>query len=119
MQFCLLSCDCEEIVMTCETLPWMRNVSGTLHGGLSAAILDQAMSFVAHSLKPGEGTAPAVQLSVNYHRPLQPGESVLVKVRVVSITRSLMHLTAEAFQASNQEKICLSGSGMYFFKPKL
>lgn len=108
-----------DLVMICETMPWMRNFAGTLHGGLCATILDQAMGLVSYCLKDGEGTAPAVQLGVDYHRPLHPGEQVIVKVHVVSVTRSLMNLTAEAFQASCPEKICLSGSGIYFFKPKV
>ena len=119
MNFQFVSCDYEQdnVVMTCETMPWMRNSAGTLHGGLCATILDQAMGFVSYCLKPGEGTAPAVQLSVNYHRPLHPGEQVIVKVHAASVTRSLMNLTAEAYQASRPEKICLSGSGIYFYKP--
>ncbi len=104
------------ITMTCETAPWMCNFAGTLHGGMCAAIVDQAMGFVSYCLKPGEGAAPTVQLSVNYHRPLIPGEPVLVKVHVVSVTRSLMSLTAEAAVLSSPEKICLSASGIYFFK---
>lgn len=31
--------------MRCQTQPWMRNAYGTLHGGLGAAILDQAMGL--------------------------------------------------------------------------
>ena len=96
----------------------MRNSAGTLHGGLCATILDQAMGFVAHCLKPGEGAAPTVQLAVDYHRPLHPGENVIVKVHVVSVTRSLMNLTVEAVQESNPDKICLSGSGIFFYRPK-
>ena len=120
LQFQLTDFDPEtnDITMTCRTMPWMRNFAGTLHGGLCAAVLDQAMGFVSHCLKPGEGTAPTVQLSVSYHRPLRPGEAVIVKVHVVSVTRSLANLTAEAFQASAPEKICLSGSGIYFIKEK-
>lgn len=106
-----------DIVMTCRTMPWMRNPAGTLHGGLCATILDQAMGFVSYCLKAGEGTAPTVHLSVDYHRPLQPGERVIVKVHVINVTRSHMNLSAEAFQASCPEKICLSASGIYFFKP--
>ena len=108
----------DDIVMTCQTMPWMRNFAGTLHGGLCATVLDQAMGFVSYCLMDGEGTAPTVQLSVDYHRPLLPGEQVIVKVHVVSVTRSLAKLTAEAFQASCPEKICLSGTGIYFFKQK-
>ena len=116
MNFRLESCANGDIVFTCQTMPWMRNPAGTLHGGLCATILDQAMGFVAYCLKAGEGTAPTVHLSVDYHRPLHPGEGVEVTVRVVSVTRSLIKLTAEACQESHPEKICLSGSGVYFFK---
>ena len=118
MNFQVVAYDHDDIVMTCQTMPWMRNYTGTLHGGLCATILDQAMGFLSYCLMDGEGTAPAVQLSVDYHRPLHPGEQVIVKVHVVSVTRSLAKLTAEAFQASCPEKICLSGSGIYFFKQK-
>lgn len=105
-----------EVVMTCQTMPWMRNPAGTLHGGLCATILDQAMGFVSYCLKTGEGPAPTVHLEVDYHRPLRPGEQVVVKVRLVSSTRRLMKLTAEASQASGPERICLSGSGIYFLE---
>ena len=116
MNFRFESCANGDIVLTCQTMPWMRNPAGTLHGGLCATILDQAMGFVSYCLKAGEGTAPAVHLSVDYHRPLRPGERVKVTVRVVSVTRNLMNLTAEACQESHPEKTCLSGSGVYFFK---
>ena len=108
----------DDIVMTCQTMPWMRNFAGTLHGGLCATVLDQAMGFVSYCLMDGEGTAPAIKLSVDYHRPLHPGEQVIVKVHVISVTRSLAKLNAEAFQASCPKKICLSGSGIYFFNQK-
>ena len=117
LRFQFVSCDLDDVVMTCETMPWMRNSAGTLHGGLCATILDQAMGYVVCCIKPGEGTAPTVQLSVNYHRPLHPGEPVIVKVHVVSVTRSMMTLSAEACQSSCPEKVCLSGSGIYFYKP--
>ena len=110
--------DRNEIVFLCETKPWMRNSAGTLHGGLCATILDQAMGYVAYCLKPGEGTAPAVQLKVDYHRPIHPGEQVLVGVSVLSQTKSLVHLIAQAHPLSNPEKLSFSGSGIYFYKPE-
>ena len=118
LRFQLVSCERGDITMTCQTMPWMRNPAGTLHGGLCATILDQAMGFVSYCLKAGEGTAPAIHLAVDYHRPLCPGEQVYVRVHVVNVSRNLMNLTAEAYQASCPEKICLSGSGVYFFKPR-
>lgn len=100
----------------CSTEPWMRNAAGTLHGGMCATVLDQAMGFVAYCVKPGPGLAPTIQMQVNYHRPLIPGQEVSVSVRVVSKTRHLMSLTAEAAQASAPEKLCLSASGTYYYR---
>lgn len=119
LRFEVVGEDKGDIVMTCGTMPWMRNSAGTLHGGLCATILDQAMGFVSCCLKEGNDIAPTVQMSISYHRPLHPGEQVIVKIHVVSVTHSLMNLTAEASQASCPEKICLSGSGMYFVRQKM
>lgn len=119
LRFEVVGEDKGDIVMTCGTMPWMRNSAGTLHGGLCATILDQAMGFVSCCLKEGNDIAPTVQMSISYHRPLHPGEQVIVKVHVVSVTHSLMNLAAEASQATCPEKICLSGSGMYFVRQKM
>ena len=104
-------------LFSCQTVDWMRNGPGTLHGGMCATVIDQALGFVAYCAKPGQGTAPTVSMQVSYHRPLIPGEAVLVAVRVLSVTKSLMHFTAEAMLASQPEKLCLSGSATYFYKP--
>ena len=119
MQFQLVDCDPDrgEYSLSCKTFDWMRNVSGTLHGGMCATIVDQAMGFIAYCVKPGEGTAPTVQMQVTYHRPLIPGEDVLVKVRVISVTKSLMHLTAEASLSNSTDRVCLTSTATYFYKP--
>ena len=119
MDFQLVSCDAQagEYTLSCRTQSWMRNVAGTLHGGMCAAIVDQAMGFIAYCVKPGEGTAPTAELQVSYHRPLLPGGEVLVKVKVLTVGKSLMHLTAQAFMANQPEKLCISSTGIYVYKP--
>lgn len=118
MRYELVECDGEgkEFLLRCETKDWMRNGPGTLHGGMCATVVDQAMGFIAWCIKPGEGIAPTVQLQVNYHRPLIPGQAVLIRVRVVSTTRSLMFLSAEAYPAAAPEKVSLTASATYFYK---
>ena len=116
----LVGCDVPrgEVLLRCKTGLWMRNLAGTLHGGMCATLVDQAMGCVAYCAKCGEGTAPTVQLQVTYHRPLIPGEDVLIRIRVVSRTRSLIHLSSEAMEASSPERLCLSSTASYFYKPK-
>lgn len=119
MAYEMLDCseDGKRLWMRCQTFEWMRNGPGTLHGGMCATVVDQAMGFVAYCIKPGEGSAPTVQMQVEYHRPLVPGEDVLVCVHVISATKNLMHLRAEAFSASDPAKVCLTSSATYFYKP--
>lgn len=119
MNYELLECDEATglYVMKCRTFDWMRNIPGTLHGGMCATVVDQAMGFIAFCLKQECGTAPTVQMNVDYHRPLIPGEDVIVRVKVLTVTKSLMRLTAEAVLASCPEKICLTSSATYFNKP--
>lgn len=105
-----------ECLLECDTFPWMRNAQGTLHGGMCATVVDQAMGFVAYCVKAGEGLAPTVQMQVEYHRPLLPGSSAMIRVRVVSESKSLMHLSAEVYQSTAPDKLCLTASGVYFYK---
>ena len=108
----------DEYTLSCKTAPWMRNPSGILHGGVCATILDQAMGYLAYCVKPGEGTAPTVQLQVSYHRPLIPGEDVVVRVKVLSVTKSLISLRSEAALASCPDRLCVSASATFFYKEK-
>lgn len=103
--------------MRCQTQPWMRNIAGTLHGGMCATLVDQAMGCVAFCAKPGEGIAPTIEMNVNYHRPLIPGEDALVRVRLQSVTRHLIHLASEVYSVKNPEKLCLAATGVFYFKP--
>lgn len=116
--FRIVSCDASrgEYRFTCRTAEWMQNAAGTLHGGISSAILDQAMGYVVYCLLPGDGIAPSIQLQTSFHRPLIPGKDVAVSVRVISATRTLFTLYAEAGQEGCPERVCVSGTGTYFYK---
>ncbi len=118
MEFRVLEEDREkgEYVLQCRTEEWMRNALGTLHGGMCATVVDQAMGFVAYSYMYDQGTAPTLQMSLNYHKPMIPGEDVIVRVRVVSLTRSLISMTCEASMASDPDRICLTGAATSFLK---
>lgn len=106
----------KEFLLRCPTEAWMRNAHGTLHGGLCATIADQAMGSVACCYKRGEGILPAIELSLNYHRPLIPGENVLIRVRPMSATRTLIHVQAELYRESQPQKLCTSAKATYFYK---
>ncbi len=99
-----------------KTEYWMRNVAGTLHGGMGATLADHAMGTIVWCLLP-EGTKSATTaLDLKYHRPLIPGEDVRIRVRLVSKTKSLIHLSAELYRDSVPEKLCISAGATFFVK---
>ena len=106
-----------ECLMRCPTQEWMRNGQGTLHGGMCATMADQAMGLMAYIVKAGDGIAPAIELQLNYHRPLILAEDVLLRVRVISVTKTLIHMAAELYRASAPEKLCISSHATYFYVP--
>ena len=118
LKFEVVSCDEENdnYVLTCKTEPWMCNHYGTLHGGLCATIMDQAMGMVCSCLKKGYGTCTTVQLESDYHRPIPAGDDIIVQVHVMSVTRVLMNLTAEIIHPDKPNKYAVTGSGIFFFR---
>ena len=118
LDFRVISCNEEkdDYELECRTAAWMCNHYGTLHGGICATVLDQAMGMVCFCLKRGAGVCTTVQLEADYHRPVTAGESILVKVHVISVTRSLINMTAEIVQPSKPDKISVSGSAIFFYK---
>ncbi len=114
----LLGYDAEnvEFAFSCKTYPWMRNLNDIVHGGFCAMVMDHAMGLVAYSIRPGEESSPTISLQVHYHRPLLPGKELLVKARVVSMTRRLTSLAAEAYHGDDPEKLCISATGTFFCK---
>lgn len=104
----------KEYTFLSHTEDWMRNVIGTLHGGSCAALADQAMGCVANCLFTDETHAPTTQLQLNFHRPLLAGDDMLVTVRVVNISRSMLHMAAEIYAVKDPEKLCVSSSAIFF-----
>ncbi len=118
LDFRVISCNEEkdDYTLECRTESWMCNHYGTLHGGICATILDQAMGMICFCLKRGVGVCTTVQLEADYHRPVMTGENILVKVHVISVTRSLINMTAELVQPSKPDKVSVSGSAIFFYK---
>ena len=118
LKFRVVSCDevRDDYVFACSTERWMCNHYGTLHGGICATIMDQAMGMVCSCLKKGFGTCTTVQLESDYHRPIPAGDEILVQVHVMSVTKSLINMTAEIIHPSKPDKFSVTGSGIFFFR---
>jgi uncharacterized protein (TIGR00369 family) len=61
-------------------------IRGVVHGGVQAAMLDEAMGFAAHAALAGESgdlDIATIELSVRYHRPTPTGEPITIRGRLV------------------------------------
>ena len=108
--------DTGEYCFYASTGDWMKNAFGSLHGGIIGTILDQGMGMLATCLMGGKAITPTVQMNVAYHRPLRPGDEILLKIYVETMTRTLIHMRAEAMNAGSPERLCVSANGIFFVK---
>ena len=115
--FSLESAEGNTYSFRCAVGPWMANAAGTLHGGMAAAVVDQAMGFVVYAIQPGRGFSPTVELHLSFHRPLRAEGELLVKVEVLTAGKTLMHLRAEVFTAEAPGKLCVFATAVYAFVP--
>ena len=78
-----------------RTQPWQRNGRGQVHGGITAAMFDQAMGTLVRALSTPEHRIMTAELSVSYLRPLIPGAQAEVYARVLSAGRTFIRLRGE------------------------
>jgi uncharacterized protein (TIGR00369 family) len=72
------------VVTTYVAATDLCGMHGVVHGGVQAAMLDEAMGFAAHAALGGEDFDIAtVELAVRYHRPTPTGEPITIRARLV------------------------------------
>lgn len=118
LQFQAEACDEEkgDYYLCALTSEWMRNAFGSLHGGMFATVMDQAMGFVAMYLMNGSAVTPSIQLNVTYYRPAKAGGELSVKVHVDAVTKSIMYLRTEITERANPDRLLSSATGIYAIK---
>lgn len=83
---------------------------GIIHGGILAALLDDAMGNALYLR--GE-TGVTVQMEVRFRRPVRPGDQLLVRARIGEENRRTTTIEATL---SRDEEVASSGVGTYFRK---
>ena len=109
-----VSCNSEEKSMSVmfTTKPWMRNPVGILHGGITAAMLDNAMGMLVRYYNSGH-LAPTVNMSVDYIRQIPINEPIVVKGYIVSCGATLIRARGEG-KISGKSGIVASGVATYY-----
>ncbi|MFO6465156.1 PaaI family thioesterase [Jannaschia sp. KMU-145] len=73
------------------------NRHGALHGGIAAAVLDNALGATASLTVDDTGTAPflTVSMTLNFHAPAHAGDTLEATGRVTGGGRSLIFVAGE------------------------
>ncbi|MGB9611357.1 MAG: PaaI family thioesterase [Bryobacteraceae bacterium] len=97
------------IGLECRIEPHKLNVLGTLHGGVTATLVDAAAG-VAILGRLGGRLATTVELKVNYLRPVSEGK-VHARARIVKMGRTLCFATVEV--KDDHGRLVAQGSATY------
>lgn len=107
------SCDeaNQEITLEFPLESWQVNGLGTLHGGMSSAMMDLAMSMAVFCFSR-ETIPPTISMTTNYLKAIPMEGSVLIKARVTSLGRRNASAYCEAIIPSSG-KIACTAVGTY------
>lgn len=113
----LLDCDglSGSLTLGYATKPWMANVWGVVHGGVTAALVDSCMGITC-GIQCGLIT-PTISMTINYARPVPLDASIVVRTRTIRCGATAGHIEAEVYPAGQPETLLVTASGAYSTKP--
>ncbi|WP_353684906.1 PaaI family thioesterase [Thermodesulfovibrio sp. 3907-1M] len=94
--------------------PEYQGYSGIIHGGIIAALLDEACVYAANSL--GFNTVTA-ELKIRFKNPVAPEEKIVVEAKANHLKSKLIE--AKAWVKDKQNKIVAEAEGKLIIKEKI
>ena len=112
----LIDCDgpAGVLVLGYETKPWMANIWGVVHGGVTATLVDTCMGITC-GVQSGVIT-PTVSMTVNYARPVPLNARIEVRTRTICCGSTSGQIYAEVYPAGQPEQLLATASGAYCTK---
>ena len=115
----LQECDYEKRTLTLcmETMPWMANPGGTLHGGVMATGFDFAMGLLCRYFSGGRMT-PTIDLSINYLRPAVVSDTLIFMAELTRRGSSICAATGKLWAEGREDKLLATASGSFYVLKK-
>lgn len=93
-----------ELVLRFHTRDWMLNSHGVMQGGVLSIAMDMGMGTLARFIRH-QNYSVTMQMSVDFMRPVQAGEDILVRARLEKGGKRVLFLTSEAWpEAAGEEQ---------------
>ncbi len=99
------------LALECEMRPDMQNGHGTLHGGVTATLVDAAVGIAAVALSGGRRLS-TVDLKVTYLRPASAGK-LHCRAHLIKAGRTVVF--GEAKVRDGQGRVIASGQATYIY----
>ena len=99
------------LTMECTPRPEMTNGHGTIHGGVTATLIDAAIGVAVIALAGGQ-PACTVEMKVNYLRPGREGR-FRCRARLLKVGQTLA--VAEAVVRDGQGRVVATGQATYLY----
>jgi uncharacterized protein (TIGR00369 family) len=106
----LVSLAVDEAVMTLRLRDDLRQPSGVLHGGVTAALIDTAMAFAVRTRLAREEHTATIDLTVHYMRPLVEGVATCT-AKVVRAGKRIFTVSADVH--NSEGKLIATGLSTY------
>ena len=113
----LVDCDgpAGSLTLRYRTRPWMANIWGTVHGGVTANLVDTCMGITC-AVQCGVIT-PTVSMTINYARPVPLDAEVVVRIRTIRCGTTSGQMAAEVCLPEQPDRPLATASGVYCTKP--
>ena len=113
----LMDCDgpTGSLTLRYRTKPWMANIWGVVHGGVTANLVDTCMG-VTCAAQCGVIT-PTISLTLNYARPVPLDAEVIVRTRTIRCGATSGQMSAEVCLPGQPDRPLVAASGTYCTKP--
>jgi uncharacterized protein (TIGR00369 family) len=82
------------LTIGCAVRPDLTNGFGTLHGGVTATLVDATAGISVYGLLGGSRPLTTVEMKVNYLRPVTHGK-VLCRARILKLGKTLAVVSAD------------------------
>jgi acyl-CoA thioesterase len=89
------------LTLETEVRPEWGNVFGSMHGGVTASLLDTAVGLAALRALGFARAASTVELKVNYLRPIQDGK-ITIRARILKAGKTLIVGAGDIFDSNGE-----------------
>lgn len=102
----------KSLTLSYNTLPWMSNPVGGMHGGIISVAVDSVMGTLIYALS-GRKFTPTISLQINYVRPIPLGKRIVIRARADSVGRTTASVTADLWMEGYPEKLMVTATGIF------